>query len=85
MATLSLQIVSGLGTNTATLTFSAPDAQRIFTAWQNKAGPKDTNGNPIGTQAQFVNFLSQHAEDLFSHWVTMNEQVVIVPPGISLT
>lgn len=52
MATLTLTLVTG-STTTKTLTMSAPDASRIFSAWQAQV-PEGASG----TQAGFVDYIA---------------------------
>lgn len=85
MATLSIQIVSALGTNNTTLTFSGPDATRIFTAWKNRAGPKDSNGVANGTQAQFVTYLAAQVQNIVNNFITVNEQTAVISPPMTVT
>lgn len=85
MATLNIQIVSALGTNTTTLTFSGPDASRIFTAWKNRAGPRDAAGIPNGTQAQLVSYLADQMQGMLNHFITTNEQQAVVSPSMTVT
>ena len=73
MATLTVQIVSTLGTSNKTLTFSVTDAQRILTAFQNQV----THG---GTQDQLAVYLAQQAQRLLAQLVTVNEAIPPVPP-----
>lgn len=83
MATLTIAVNSALGTNTTTLTFSSADASRIFTAWKNKAGPKDASGIPNGTQAQFVAWLAVQAQNMINTFVTVNEQQAVIAPPMT--
>ena len=55
MATLTLTVTSGLGTDASTLTFSSADATRIFNAYKNKI-------NPAGTQADLVVWMAGMAK-----------------------
>lgn len=87
MATLNIQVTSGLGTDARTLTFPNPDAQRIFNAW------KQTKKNPITgiipplTQSDFVQDLANVLNTTFQNWVRHNETVVTppTPPDIVIS
>lgn len=73
MATLTVQIVSGLGTSTKTLTFSAADATRVLNAYQ-------TQVQPNGTQDQLAAFLASQIEKQINQFVIANETNVVAPP-----
>lgn len=72
MATLTMTVVSGLGTNSTTLTFSAPDATRILTAFQNRV-------NVNGTQSDLVAWIASKAQEDIGRLVVNNETVVTAP------
>jgi len=74
MATLTVQVVSALGTSTKTLTFSSADATRIFTAW--KAWTKQ----PSGTQDQMVTDFAAFLQTELGRLVLRNEQVTPIAP-----
>lgn len=79
MATLTVTVVSALGTSTKTLTFSATDAQRIFDAWQAWA-PPNLDIVPPATQGQMVNYLAAMAKGQFTVWINQKERVDPTPP-----
>lgn len=78
MATLTLTVASALGTNSSTLTFSAPDAQRILTAFQNRAVP-------AGTQADLVVWMSDRIREDIARLVVNSETVVTAPTPPAMT
>jgi len=73
MATLTVQIVSGLGTSTKTLTFSAADATRIMNAFQGQ----QLSG---GTQDQMAAYFAGQAQRIINQWVATNETTVPQSP-----
>ncbi len=77
MATLTITVVSGLGTSTASKTFSAADAQRILTAWQN------ITKNPSGTQDQFTAQVATYVANLLVQWTAQNETTTPAAPSLT--
>lgn len=76
MATLTVQIVSALGTSTKTLTFSAGDASRIMNAYQGQVLPN-------GTQDQLAAFICGQIQKQLNQFVIANETTPVVPPVMS--
>lgn len=72
MATLTLTVVSALGTNATTLTFSSGDASRILTAFQNRVTAN-------GTQADLVTWLASKVQEDIGRMVVNSETVVTAP------
>jgi hypothetical protein len=72
MATLTLTIVSGLGTDNAVLTFSAGDATRIFNAYKNIV-------NPNGVQSDLVAWMASKAKEDIVRLVMQSETTVATP------
>jgi hypothetical protein len=78
MATLTITVVSGAGTNSVTKNFSAADATRIMNAYK--------KANPNGTQADLVAWIGKAATDNIQSMVVTAEFVpaaLPVPPAIT--
>lgn len=78
MATLTLSITSGLGTDQSVLTFSSGDATRIFNAFKALV-------NPSGTQADLVAWMGTKAREDILRLVVQSETVTTTPTPPSLT
>lgn len=78
MATLTLTVVSGLGTDNSVLTFSAPEATRIFNAFKALV-------NPAGTQADLVTWIGTKAKEDIIRLVMQSETTVSTPTPPVLT
>lgn len=78
MATLTLTIVSALGTDSSVLTFTSGDATRIFNAFKNKV-------NPNGTQADLVAWIADKTREDIVRIVMQSETTVTTPTPPTLT
>lgn len=78
MATLTLTITSGLGTDASTLTFSAGEATRIFNAFKNRI-------NANGTQADLVAWVASKTKEDVIRIVMESETTISTPVPPVLT
>jgi hypothetical protein len=80
MATLTIQIVSALGTTSKTLTFSGTDSQRIMAAYQ---AHKNQLGGPPATQQDMTNDLAQMNREFLRGLVLRKETVYPTAPEMT--
>jgi len=73
VATLTIQIVTGAGTTSASKTFSAADAQRILAAYQRKISPG-------GTQQTLNDYLMTLAVNFLGGTTAQSEASSPAPP-----
>ncbi len=76
MATLTIQIVTGGGTTSASKTFSGPDSQRILTAYQH-------NVNSAGTQQTLNDYLMKMVVGFLTATTVQSETTKPAPPSFT--
>ena len=77
MATLTLTITSGAGTDSKVLNFSAGDATRIINAFRNNMH------QPAGTQADFLDWLAPMVTSNLKALVRSAETTTPADPNIT--